>query len=105
MEKQKIATPPYHRINSIISWGVDFTKTPNFRLRLNVLLSKNERRSQNDDTSEFALKISVYMALNHTHHFLKDLLLNKSKNKTLLYGNINLYQERLIRWYDRVTHA
>ena len=34
--KKELAASPYHRINSIISWGVDYTKSLNFRLRLNL---------------------------------------------------------------------
>ena len=36
IEFRGLAALPYHRIDSIISWGVDYTKSPNFRLRLNV---------------------------------------------------------------------
>ena len=27
IEKKELAAPPYHRINSIISWGIDYTKS------------------------------------------------------------------------------
>ena len=46
----------------------DYTINPNVRIRLTVFLSRKESRSQNYDTSEFVLKISVYIALDPSHN-------------------------------------
>ena len=80
--KKELAAPPYHRIDIIISWGVDYTKILMFRLRR--FLSKNENRFQNDDTSEFARNIDVYIALNPSHNCI--IKINNFKCWIRLYG-------------------